>query len=153
MMQTSKDINCSYCGRSWKESYMKDNHTVLECDGAPTWFIPGIKCRVWITDKGGKVERIIVWFKDYCGYLDYEGKWWKYAEPMESWYPQKGEYYAFWDTSSSRGFIVKQFDHISINTPRVFTDVDNVYWEHIADISGIDANCSLIELKRKANWL
>lgn len=59
----------------------------------PSWFQPGIVCKVTDLKKVWKEERTIVAFVHGL-FLDTYNTSWPFAEPVEQWEPQEGEWVA-----------------------------------------------------------
>jgi len=78
------------------------NYEIVKPKGAPSWFTPGIKCRVWDNPQSG-CNSTIVWysFEDEYPFIDSNGNLWRNAEPIEVWIPKVGEPVAVWNTTDN----------------------------------------------------
>jgi hypothetical protein len=126
-------------------------YKVEKPEGAPSWFTPGIVCRVWDSDKELGYDRPVIWYSHshFC-FMASNGSWFKHAEPIESWEPVKGEWVAAWDEDWEVFCIVK-YEKLYYDGKR-FRLSAGVY-DHIARITdGLDLRCTPEQLKERTEW-
>jgi len=102
-------------------------YEIVKPEGAPEWFVPGIKCIVSNQNTFSVVVKTIVWYlQDTASifgkhgknvFIDSNGNYWQDARPIEVWAPQIGEPVAIFDDHNSY-YVVMPFGLFSDDTAR-----------------------------------
>jgi len=140
-----------------KEALGMGKYKIEPLPGMPEWFQQGIVCKV--RNNSGEAwshPRQMLYFKPGNTYAfhDCNGSIWRFAEPVEAWEPQEGEWVVPYDDPRETIMIIKYQG----KSGRMHVDSAGKGWDHAArlqypDGRVIDCACSLKELLSKTEWI
>jgi len=130
--------------------------------GMPDWLKLGIWCRVRNYTKAPwkfpvQLTGVLEEYGKMC-FLDLHGNVWRYAEPVEEWEPQLGEYCAFFNSNESAVIILKYGFRDDLNEGHRPSNQGASCWRHVARLQYPDGRlinciCSVKELLERTEWI